>query len=136
VDGGASTPLTNARGESPRASPFHPSRVYYTKDSAICSVAITGRTEQCLSGFPRMRLEFADAWVLARTGVYFINPEPPRPGIDFFEFGSARTVRVIDLAGRAVPWGGWPALSPDGRRLLYPQLDALASDIMLVDHLR
>jgi hypothetical protein len=128
--------LTKTGGASPRASPFHPSRVYYSKDHGICSVATTGGDERCLSGFPHLRSEFHDSWVLSATGVYFINPDPPHPGIDFFQFDTGRTVRVTDLAGRPVPWGGAPALSPDGRRLLYPQLDALASDIMLVDHFR
>jgi hypothetical protein len=68
--------------------------------------------------------------------VYFINPQPPHPGIEFFEFASARSVRVADMSGRPVAWGGALALSPDGRRLLYPQLDALASDIMLIDQFR
>jgi len=59
-----------------------------------------------------------------------------RPGIDFFDFTSGRVVPVTDLPGRPEPWGGPLALSPDGRRLLYSQLDGVASDIMLITNFR
>jgi Tol biopolymer transport system component len=141
VEGGASTALTRGHGSSPRMSLLHPSRIYYsriyrTDNDVICSVSAAGGDEQCLSGLPPVRPEFSDSWELARSGVYFVNTTSPRPGIDFFEFASARIVRVLEIAGGPVPWGGRLALSPDGRRLLYPQLDALASDIMLVENVR
>ena len=31
-----------------------------------------------------------DSWGLSAAGIYFINPDLPCPGIDFFEFGSGR----------------------------------------------
>jgi hypothetical protein len=85
-------------------------------------------------GLPPVNPQFTDAWGLSPTGIYFINPAPPRAGIDFFEFASASIVRVVDLPGRPAPWGGPLAISPDGRRLLYPQLDGVASDIKLIDN--
>jgi hypothetical protein len=73
---------------------------------------------------------------MTAEGVYFINPDPARPRIEFFEFGSTRIVRLVDLPGRPAPWAGALALSHDGGRLVYPQLDGIASDIMLVNNVR
>ena len=141
VAGGAATALTTHGGGSLRVSPLHPSRIYFTRtyqfdNQAVCSVSAAGGDEQCLSGLPAIRYEYSNSWELGRTGLYFINPGSPRPGIDFFEFASAQIVRILDMPGGPVPWGGRLTLSPDGRRLVYPQLDAIASDIMLVDDVR
>jgi hypothetical protein len=79
-------------------------------------------------------IEFGAAWTLSASGVYFINSEP-RPGIDFLDFKSGRITHVVDLPGRPAPWAPL-TISPDGRRLLYTQIDSIASDIMLVDKFR
>jgi Tol biopolymer transport system component len=132
VEGGTAVPLTRGRVWPPVAR-VQDARVYYAKDGGICSVTLAGADERCLAGFPRMRSDFGEAWVIGRSGVYFTNPGPPRPGVDYFEFGSTGVVRVTDLTGQPASWKGRLALSPDGRRLVYPQLDAVASDIMVVD---
>jgi hypothetical protein len=106
------------------------------KDHEMYSVSTVGGDERRVSGLPPLPPQFLDAWALSPTGIYFINPGPPRAGIDFFEFASARIVRLVDLPGRPAPWGGPLAISPDGQRLLYPQLDGVSSDIMLVENFR
>jgi dipeptidyl aminopeptidase/acylaminoacyl peptidase len=135
IEGGEPTQLTTHGGSAPR-KPSVDERIYYSRDQEIWSVSPTGGDERRLTGIPLRPAEFNDSWGLSAAGIYFINPDPRRPGIDFFEFGSGRIVRVVDLPGRPAPWGGALALSPDGRRLLYPQLDAIESDIMLVNKFR
>ena len=122
-------------GSTPRA-PAADGRIYYSTKHEIWSVSTAGGDERPLKEIPRRSAEFNDSWGLTAEGVYFINPDPPRPGIDFVEFGGARIVRVVDLPGRPFPWGGALALSPDGGRLVYSQLDGIDSDIMLVNNFR
>ena len=135
IEGGQPIQLTMQGGYAPRR-PSVDGRIYYSREQEIWSVSDAGGDERRLTGIPLRPAEFNDSWGLSATGIYFINPDPPRPGIDFFEFGSARIVRVVDLPGRPAPWGGELALSPDGKRLLYPQLDGIESDIMLVNNFR
>jgi Tol biopolymer transport system component/DNA-binding winged helix-turn-helix (wHTH) protein len=135
VEGGRAIQLTKGGGWSPQPS-ADGTRIYYMKDREMYSVSTAGRDERRVSGLAPLPSQFADAWALSPTGIYFINPAPPRAGIDFFEFASARILRVVDLPGRPAPWGGPLAISPDGRRLLYPQVDGIASDIMLVENFR
>jgi Tol biopolymer transport system component len=135
IEDGESTQLTTQGGSTPRA-PAADGRIYYSTLREIWSVSPTGGDEQRFSGIPPRPTEVNDAWGLSTKGVYFITPDPSRPRIDFFEFSSARIVRLVDLPGRPAPWAGALALSPDGGRLIYPQLDGIASDIMLVNNFR
>jgi Tol biopolymer transport system component len=135
VEGGAAIKLTTGGGWSPQPS-ADGTRIYYIKGNEIYSVSTAGGDERRLSGLPPLEPQFLEAWGLSPTGIYFINPAPPRAGIEFFEFASARIMRVVDLPGRPAAWGGPLAISRDGRRLLYPQLDGASSDIMLVENFR
>ena len=98
IEGGQSTRLTKRGGYAPRA-PSDDGRIYYSRDQEIWSVSPAGGDERRLVGIPRRPVDFNDSWGLSAAGIYFINPDPPRPGIDFFAFGSARIVRIVDLRG-------------------------------------
>jgi Tol biopolymer transport system component/DNA-binding winged helix-turn-helix (wHTH) protein len=135
IEGGEPTQLTTKGGFAPRM-PSVDGRIYYSRDQEIWSVSLAGGDERRLTGVPLRPAEFVDSWGLSAAGVYFINPDPSRPSIDFFAFASARIVRVVDMPGRPAPWSGALALSPDGRRLVYSQLDGIASDILLLDNFR
>jgi hypothetical protein len=67
------------------------------------------------------------------SGIYFAREG--HPGTDFFDFASGRVQHVAETPVVA-PWVGSLVLSPDGRSLLYAQVDAVASDIMLVENFR
>lgn len=75
-------------------------------------------------------------WVLASTGIYWLNAEAsPRPSIDFYSFATGRTHRAVTPPGRFDAGGGF-SVSPDGRWLVFTQRDYDGSDIMLVDGVR
>ena len=70
-------------------------------------------------------------WALMRTGIYFLNQNvPPHGRIEFFDFATSRTIPVFSLE-KSSPSGDL-ALAPDGRSLLYGQIDRQESYIMLV----
>jgi len=132
VEGGEATRITKGEGINHRVS-SDGRRIYYTRGREIWSVSTEGGDDQRLPELPGLPSEFFFAWALSRSGVYFMNTEPLR--IDFFNFTSARITRVADIPGRSAPWMSL-ALSPDGRRLLYSQIDGITSDIMLIDKFR
>jgi len=59
-----------------------------------------------------------------------------KPGIDFFDFTTHRTTRVFDLENRPASGTQGLAVSQDRKSILYAQLDALNSDIILVENFR
>jgi hypothetical protein len=74
-------------------------------------------------------------WVLARTGIYFLDPRvPPHGRIEFFNFATRATSPIFSL--EKASFSGDLALSPDGKSLLYGQIDREESYIMWVKNFR
>jgi hypothetical protein len=74
-------------------------------------------------------------WAVVENGIYYLDMTA-KPGIAFFDATTHRTTRVFDLENRPARQAPGLALSPDKRTILYTQLDALNSDVILVDNFR
>jgi Tol biopolymer transport system component len=74
-------------------------------------------------------------WALAENGIYSLDTAAT-PGINFFDFTTQSTTRVFDLDSHPAREATGIAVSPDGKTILYTQLDALSRDIVLVDNYR
>jgi len=74
-------------------------------------------------------------WAVVEGGIYYLDMAP-KPGINHFDITTLRSTRVFDLENR--PAWGVPglAISPDKKTILYTQMDALNSDIILVENFR
>jgi hypothetical protein len=59
------------------------------------------------------------------------NATQPHPRVQFFSFESGKVTTAAYLDKQAYLSPGL-CISPDGRTLLYPQIDANGSDLMLV----
>ena len=88
-----------------------------------------GRDEQILPSVTYMNV------ALARDGIYFIPRADPgeHHSVDFFSFKTKQVTPIIRLTGAV---SEVLALSPDGRSLLYTQIDSTISDLMLVEDYR
>ena len=74
-------------------------------------------------------------WTVGKEGIYFITG-PDQQGhsaICVHEFATGKT-RKLTTIERPVSFG--MDVSPDGRTLLYSQLDEAGSDLMLVENFR
>jgi hypothetical protein len=73
-------------------------------------------------------------WAVVDEGVYFVSAtEPSSPVIEFFDFA---TSQVRSIATLEKPTIAGLAVSPDGRWILYTQIDRRENDIMLVENFR
>ena len=72
-------------------------------------------------------------WAVVDDGIYYLDTTA-KPGIAFFNLATHRTTRVFDLENRPARKAPGLAVSSDKRTILYTQLDALNSDIILVDN--
>jgi Tol biopolymer transport system component/DNA-binding winged helix-turn-helix (wHTH) protein len=101
-------------------------------NSTLKKVALPAQpdTESKVEGMPQIRT--AEVWTLSRAGIYFVPADAPR-SVRYFDFATRR-IRPIFEADKEV--GGGLSISPDGRSIIYSQIDDLNSDIMLVDHFR
>ena len=75
------------------------------------------------------------AFALVSEGIYFIAGPDPAGGysIQFFNFA---TKKIRSFATIERPVGEYLSVSPDGRWILYSQIDQFGSDLMLVENFR
>jgi Tol biopolymer transport system component len=78
---------------------------------------------------------------LTDNGLYYLGPDggearPQQYAIFSYEFETRKTVRVAPLAKPPSIGNPGLALSPDGRSLLFTQLDASGADLMLLQNFR
>jgi len=89
-----------------------------------------GAAPQEVPGLPKV---FSEAqWALVTNGIYFTPQDNPR-SIYFFDFAT-RQARQIFKADKDLSEG--MSVSPDGRYMLYSQIDESNADIMLVNNFR
>ena len=77
----------------------------------------------------------AGQWAFWKEGIYFFRPadEKGRSDICLYEFATGKTRKVLTIEK---PIDYSIEASPDGRTILYTQLDQAGSDLMLVENFR
>ena len=76
-------------------------------------------------------------WAVTEEGLYFVDPEgKPRATIEFFHFATGRLSQVAMFEKEPPKGIASFAISPDGRWILYSQMDQQGSDIILVENYR
>jgi hypothetical protein len=89
-----------------------------------------GGPETPVEGMPR--LSYGDAWTANSTGLYYTDTSAGQPTVNFHDFATGTTRRIMTLKKGPVPTAGYGiAVSSDDRYLLYTQVDDLQSEIML-----
>lgn len=78
-------------------------------------------------------LKDADLWTLVSGGIYFTPADAPR-SISYFDFSTRQVRRILDVDHDLNSINGGLSVSPDGRWILYSQVDEVNSDIMLVEN--
>jgi hypothetical protein len=112
--------------------------LYYAKrrgESGIWRVPVGGGEERPVIDHHRAGL--TRQWAVTAQGIWFVTTEDAdRPLIEFYSFATRRVTKAARLE-KPLPLGlsGF-AVSPDGRRLLWTQLDHVTSDITLAENFR
>ena len=132
-EGGEALQVTHQGGLFASESPDG-GQLYYSRSvgaTSLWSVPTAGGEEaQVLESL----LAYSD-FVVLEKGIYFIpTPEPPEnPTLHFWSFDTNAVEQVMSLPK---PVHAGLAVSPDGRSLLYSQVDHESSDLMLMEGFR
>jgi Tol biopolymer transport system component len=138
VEGGPAVQLTKQGGHRPVESPDG-RFIYYDKGPGVSpEVREFDAWRTTVNGGEEVRvfINRRSRWTPVSNGLYFYEQSPDMSGVwalKFFDFPLKGTRTVARLPGLPLI-GQRPAVSPDGRTLLYTQLDLNDSDIMLVDN--
>jgi len=132
-EGGKAEALTNALGYWPQES-LDGQTLYFAEYSGTiftlhrASLNPTG-TESPVDGLPT--LSFVANWDIIPGGVYFF-PMDDTLTLHYFDFSTRKARPIFKTSGGGAFLG--LSVSPDGRYVLYPELDDYRSDIMLVEN--
>jgi Tol biopolymer transport system component/DNA-binding winged helix-turn-helix (wHTH) protein len=110
--------------------------LYYTKypaDPGIWRMPTSGGEETLVVA--GVEPEFWGYWALVEKGIYYIDTSA-KPAIAFLNFANGQVTRLLEFETRPAREATGLAASPDGRTILYTQLDALTRDIVVVDNFR
>ena len=131
--GGDAIQVTQDGGCAPLESPDG-KFIYYTKELARTSVwrvpVAGGQAAKVLEN-----LSVSRNLVIVSKGIYFVPQRGTGLGssIEFLDFATNHTKRVASF-GKPRDWG--LALSPDGRWILYAQVDEAGAELRLVENFR
>jgi hypothetical protein len=137
VGGGPVVEITSSRDTASPEESRDGRLLYYGKYRVpgIWSVPVEGGEEKQVLGRPGTK-----NWAVSRKGIYFIDftvpPQAPKP-VQFYSFATADVKRIgavePTVSGTAFPG---ISISPDARWLLYSDITATTSDVMLLDGFR
>jgi len=110
--------------------------VFYSKGRdlpGIWSVAANGGGERLVTGL--LKAGYWGNWGVARAGLFFVRPVPPDAAeVDSYEFRSGRVHRAALLKKDPPFSDSGFAVTSDGRRMLYTQVESSSSEIILVEN--
>jgi Tol biopolymer transport system component/DNA-binding winged helix-turn-helix (wHTH) protein len=139
VEGGKPIQVTKDGGFAAFESPDGKS-IYYTKfnEDGIFQVALDGGAENKVVSEPPGG--FWGYFAVGRDGLYFLGdtgtPPKHQPAFKFFDFVTHKIAVMGDM--EKGPYDGAPGLSvsPDGKYLLYVQLDESRTNLMMAENFR
>jgi len=135
ADGGSAVQVTKGGGFDNVESPDG-RYLYYAKgrgQPGIWRLPVAGGDETPV--LDKHRAGLWRQWAVVEQGIFFITAErPEHPVIEFFRFADRSVTPVMTLDKRLPDTISGLAVSPDGRRLIWAQLDHVSSDISLIEN--
>src|SRR5262249_54447112 len=111
--------------------------LYYTRGRGIPGiwrVAIEGGEEQLV--LEQHQAGLWRYWRIVEQGIYFATASEAGPLIEFFSFATGQVSEIGRPTRGPEKYIPGLAVSPDGRSLLYVQMDQSGSDLMMVENFR
>jgi Tol biopolymer transport system component/DNA-binding winged helix-turn-helix (wHTH) protein len=116
---------------------FDGKSLYYTKGRALPGLwrmPTAGGKEEFVTGHHQAGLW--RYWRVTEQGIYFATATSAGAMLEFYSFANKQISEVARLSRGAERYLPGLAVSPDGRSLLYCQMDRSGSDIMMVENFR
>jgi Tol biopolymer transport system component len=99
-------------------------------NAQLREVSLDAQSGVATDAIPGTLVKDYSNWTLVPGGIYFVPAAAPR-SMRYFDFATKQIRTVFELDK---DFDGGLSISPDGRWILYSQVDQVDSDIMLVEH--
>ena len=133
-EGGHAVQVAQYPATFPRMSPDG-QYIYFNRNRQLWRVNVDGTGEQRVQGMPWL-CNVGEAWVPFGAGVYFMGCEKDGQHVEYLDFATHQVKVVYKPLNPPGDWLGGLSVSPDGKYLLYPQVDEQSSNLMLVENWR
>ena len=136
--GGRAVQLTKTASSMPIESPDG-QYVYFVRFTEgkfrLWHMRPDGGGESMVDAMPALRSDGFEWWP-SESGIYFYLDTGIKTELDFLDLRTSRIHRIYTFDKPPDAWGGGLSVSPDGKWLLYSQIDEAARDLMLVENFR
>jgi len=134
AEGGQAMQVTKKGGQAAFES-LDGRTLYYAKGlevPGIWKVPVEGGEETLV--LEQLAVGYWGYWGLIAEGIYFYNASTK--AIEFFSFATHRVTQVAKPNMEPYIWYPGLSVSPDGRSILFAQMDQSTSNVMLVENFR
>ncbi len=135
-EGGNIIQVTKQGGFEPVESPDG-KYIYYAKGlntDGIWRVPVEEGEETLIVN--TLKAGYLRYWTVVDNGIYFATRATSNPTIQFFDFATNQLTEIAKLEKPLLAGNPGLSISPDGRWLLYPQIDQNNNDIILIENFR
>jgi len=134
ASGGDAVPVTSGNDDTGPWESEDESTLYFVSrpyNASLRRLWLKGPpVESAVEGLPHLRSE--TLWAVTARGIYYVPANSPRM-VYFLDFASKTSRKIFESPGE---FSEGLSVSPDGRWLLYSQVEDINSSIMLAEHFR
>lgn len=132
LTGGEAVEIAGSPATYPQESPDG-RYVYFVRNSKLWRSNADGSAAGEVRGMPQLK-PLGDKWLPYGGGIYYFSDVQGKTALDYLDLTSGRFQRVTVLDMGLPLWMGQMSISSDGKWLLYPQVDARSSNLMMIEN--
>ena len=133
-EGGHATQVAPFPARIPTESPDG-QYIYFHRNSELWRVNMGGTDEEQVQGMPRL-CNVGEAWVPFGSGIYFMGCGKDGQHVEYLDLATHQVKVIYKPLTPPGDWLGGLSVSPDGKYLLYSQIDEQSSNLMMVENWR
>jgi Tol biopolymer transport system component/DNA-binding winged helix-turn-helix (wHTH) protein len=132
--GGHAVQLASTPAATPLASPDG-QYVYFFRNRKLWRMIADGSSPEEVKGMPELSFQGTE-WFPSRAGIYFMSHENAKATIELYDSRTQKIRPIFSLEKSPPYWIGAMPVSPDGKWMLFPQIDGHSSNLMMVENMQ
>jgi Tol biopolymer transport system component/DNA-binding winged helix-turn-helix (wHTH) protein len=131
--GGHAVQLASAPAATPLASPDG-HYVYFFRKRKLWRMMPDASSPEEVQGMPELSFQGTE-WFPSKAGIYFMSHENGKATIELYDPRTQKIRPIFSLEKSPPYWIGAMPVSPDGKWMLFPQIDGHSSNLMMVENM-